>query len=81
MKLTNGSSADLVDCVTADKGICLGQEENFDLSWISKEKQNIALNYQFLEDKLISDVISCKIKTNKGWIIAIGSVNGESGES
>lgn len=32
MKLTSGSSADLVDCVTADKGICLGQEENCDLN-------------------------------------------------
>lgn len=42
MKQTNGSSAVLVDCVTADKGMRLGQDENSGPSWISKEKLNIS---------------------------------------
>lgn len=32
MKQTNGSSAVLVDCVTADKGMYLGEDENCGLS-------------------------------------------------
>lgn len=32
MKQTNGSSAVLLDCVTADKGMCVGEDENCDFS-------------------------------------------------